>query len=67
MDFGSAVIETINNSDLENIKVKTFGYDDCFVEHGQVEELEKLYNISVENIVSDIEGIKYNIEDTDLN
>ena len=50
MDSGSAVIEAINNSDLENIKVKSFGYDDWFVEHGQVEELEEKYEINCRNI-----------------
>ncbi len=52
MDFGSAVIEAMNNSDLENIKVKTFGYDDCFVVHGQVEELEELNGLNVKNIIN---------------
>ncbi len=52
MDFGSAVIEAMNNSDLDNIKVKTFGYDDCFVGHGQVEELEELNGLNVKNIIN---------------
>lgn len=50
MDFGTAVIEAINNSKLENIKVKTFGYNDCFVEHGKVEELEKKYGVDAKII-----------------
>lgn len=54
MDFGSAVVELVNNSELENIKVKTFGYDDCFVEHGSVEELEEKYKLKTENIVKEI-------------
>lgn len=55
MDFGTAVIEAINNSHLENIKVKTFGYNDCFVEHGKVEELEEKYGIDSNNIHKSIE------------
>lgn len=54
MDFGSAVIELINNSKLENIKVKTFGYNECFVEQGSTEQLEEKYKIDKENIVKEI-------------
>ena len=54
MDFGSAVTESINNSGLENIKVKTFGYNNCFVEHGTVEQLEEKYKLNKELIVKEI-------------
>jgi len=54
VDFGSAVIEVINNSTLEDVKVKTFGYEDCFIEHGSIEKLENLYNLSKEKIVNKI-------------
>ena len=37
----TAVLDAINKSNLENIKVIPFGYDDCFVTHGSTEELEK--------------------------
>ena len=48
--LGSAVIEAVNKSGIENIKVKTFGYDDIFVEHGTVKEIEDKYNLSKEKI-----------------
>ena len=54
--LGTAVIECINNSNLENIKVKTFGYDDCFVEHGTVEQLEQKYKLDINSIVESIKG-----------
>lgn len=54
MDFGSAALEAINNSEMENIKIKTFGYDDCFVEHGSVEELEEKYKLNKESILKEI-------------
>lgn len=57
MDFGSAVIEVINNSNLENIKVKTFGYADCFVEHGRVEQLEEKHKINSDNILKIIKTL----------
>ena len=52
--LGAAVIEAINNSDLENIKVKTFGYDDCFVKHGKAEEIEKKFLLDYKNLSEDI-------------
>lgn len=52
--LGTAVIEAINSSDIKDVKVKTFGYDDCFVKHGNVEELEKEYNLDAESIVNNI-------------
>lgn len=58
MDFGSTVVETINNSELENIKVKIFGYEDCFVEHGEVNELEEKNNLSSKKIVNIIKGLQ---------
>lgn len=48
--LGSAIIELINKSDLENIKVKTFGYNDTFIEHGTVNEIENKYNLTAEKI-----------------
>ena len=48
--LGSAVIELLNKNEMGNIKVKTYGYNDIFVEHGKVEELEKKYNINAEKI-----------------
>ena len=47
--LGSSVIELVNKSNLQNIKVETFGYDDCFVPHGGTEELEKIYKQDVES------------------
>lgn len=54
MAFGTCVLEAINDSKLENIKVKRFGYNDCFVKHGSVEELEKEYGLDVEKICDKI-------------
>ena len=30
---------------MKNIKFKSFAYPDKFIEHGSVEELEKIYNV----------------------
>lgn len=61
--LGSAVIECINRSSLKNIKVKTFGYHDTFVEHGSVEELEKEYGLDVESITNYILNMLKNHDD----
>ena len=56
--LGSEVLELVNKNKLENIQIKSFGYDNIFVEHGKVEELEEKYGLSAEKIV---EIIKANI------
>ena len=50
--LASAVLEAINQYNLKEVNVKTFGYDDCFVKHGKVEELEEKYGLSKEKIVN---------------
>ena len=52
--LGSSVIELVNKFNLQNIKVETFGYDDCFVPHGGTEELEKIYKQDVESIANQL-------------
>ena len=56
--LGSAVIELINRKSKENIKIKTFGYDDIFVEHGSLDELENKYNLSTEKILENLKTSK---------
>ena len=53
-DFGSKVIEVINKENLKDVVVETFGYNDCFVEHGNVEELEKKYKMDTQSILNKI-------------
>lgn len=48
--LGSSIIELINESKLDNIYVKMYGYDDTFVQHGNVDELEKLNGLDAESI-----------------
>ena len=60
--LGEEIVNSINESELENIKVKTFGYDDKFIEHGTVEELERKYKINKIDIIKSIEKeiLQYN-------
>ena len=55
--LGTKVIEAINDSDLKDIKIKTFGYNDCFVKHGLAQELEKEYKLNKEDILHYIKNM----------
>jgi len=49
--LGDAVTRVVNEEAGLDVKVKTFGYNDVFVQHGKTEELEKIHGLDVENIV----------------
>ena len=51
----TSVLDLINRSNISNIKILPMGYDDCFVEHGSIDELEKEYGMDVVNIAKLIE------------
>ena len=55
--LGTKVIELINDSNLKDVKVKTFGYNDTFVKHGKVDELEKEYRLDAESILNSIKDL----------
>lgn len=48
--FGSAIIEFASENNFKNT-IQTLGIPDTFVEHGTVEELQKIYKIDIENLV----------------
>lgn len=52
--LSSAVTEAINKSDIEDVKIRSFGYNDTFVEHGTVKELENKYGLSAEKIYGNL-------------
>lgn len=52
--LGSAVLELINKNNLKDVNVQIFGYDDTFVEHGSVDELEEKYGLSAQKIADKI-------------
>lgn len=52
--LGSMVLELINKKKIQNVQFKSFGYNDTFVEHGSVDELEDKYGLSAEKIKSAI-------------
>mgnify|MGYP005842234351 CR=1 FL=1 len=50
--LATAIKELIVDEKLENINLKTYGYPDKFIEHGNVDELEKRYKLDEETIVN---------------
>lgn len=53
--LGSAVTECIIKNCFSNVKIKTFGYDDTFVPHGKIEEIEEKYHLDVKSIFDTIQ------------
>lgn len=43
--LGSAILELVNKNKIKDVNIEIFGYEDIFVEHGTVEELEEKYRI----------------------
>ena len=50
--------ELIVEEDLKDINIKNYAYPDKFIEHGSVEELEKIYGVDEEKIFEDWEKFK---------
>lgn len=49
--LATAVQEIIQKENLQEIKIKNYAYPDKYIEHGSVEELEKIYEVDKETIV----------------
>ena len=60
--LGTAVKELIVDENLENIEVKSYAYPDNFIQHGSVDELEKLYGQDAESIANDIVNADYMVK-----
>lgn len=55
--LATAVQEIILEEGLQEIKVKNYAYPDQYIEHGAVEELEKIYGLDIETMKKDYEKI----------
>ena len=53
--LATAVKELIIDEKLEDVTIKTYAYPDKFIQHGAVDELEKIYHQDVESIISGVE------------
>jgi len=49
--LGETVAEIITKNEIKDVKLKCFGYPDEFVQHGSVDELEKMYGLDAQSIV----------------
>lgn len=52
--LGTAINELIIQYQIENVKIKNYAYPDEFIQHGKVEELEKIYKLDKDNIKKEI-------------
>ena len=53
--LGTSVIELINECKIDGVHAKSYGYDDSFVQHGSVDELEKLHGLDAKSIALSIQ------------
>lgn len=51
----TTVLDLVNTSNLENIKIMPVGYNDTFITHGATEELEKQMKTDADSIAKNIE------------
>ncbi len=49
--LATAVQESIQEENLQGVKMKHYAYPDQYIEHGSVEELEKIYGVDEETII----------------
>ena len=56
--LATSIVELINNLKLDNVNIKTYGYNDKFVQHGNVDELEKIYGLDAESIASNVKIVE---------
>ena len=51
---GSAIMEFMSDNGYDGITIKRIGINDCFVQHGTVDELYKICRLDEESIYSSI-------------
>lgn len=52
--LATAVQEIVQEENLQEIKMKNYAYPDKYIQHGSVEELEKIYGLDEETIKRDL-------------
>ena len=56
--LGTSVIEMINECKIDGVHVKCYGYDDVFVQHGSVDELESLHGLDAKDIALSVQILR---------
>ena len=59
--LATAVQEIIIQEELQEIKIKNYAYPDKYIEHGSVEELEKIYGVDEQSIKNDFKDVIQNV------
>ena len=53
--LGTSIKELIIDNHMEDVEIKAYAYPDKFIQHGSVEELEKIYGLDEDSIIEDIQ------------
>ena len=53
--LGTAIKELIIDKHMNDVEIKAYAYPDKFIQHGSVDELEKIYGLDEDSIVEDIQ------------
>ena len=52
--LGSTIEDIMVKNNMQDIKFKSYAYPDVFVQHGSVQEIEKIYGLDEESIIKSI-------------
>jgi len=55
--FGSAVLECLNDLQVENVRLKRIGIADIFVEHGRQQDLRRRHGIDADGITAAVKAL----------
>ena len=60
--LATSIIELLKKLKLDDVKIQNYGYNDEFVQHGSVDELEKIHGLDSESIkLKILEGMLWQI------
>ena len=51
--LATAIKELIIDNNISDVKIKTYAYPDKYIQHGSVDELEKIYRLDEQKIIED--------------
>ena len=54
--LATSVQEVIISNNMQDVIFKSFGYNDCFVKHGSVDQIEKIYGLDAKSISESIKN-----------
>jgi len=52
--FGSRIVDLIKDKGITNKRIKTYGFPDKFIEHGNTSELFKVYGLDAQSLFKDV-------------